>query len=58
MIGDVFYSPFILQIRNASAVGLFIITDLQELRRINWSDSNKTLKNVVQEIRLRLETRI
>ncbi|MCJ1465433.1 hypothetical protein MMC07_004051 [Pseudocyphellaria aurata] len=42
-------------IRKAAAVGLFIITDLQKLRSINWSDSTKTLKTHVQDIRQHLE---
>lgn len=49
-----FYLPCIVQIRNAAAVGLLIATDLQELRRINWSISTKTLKRVVQDIRQQL----
>lgn len=51
---EVFYLPCVVQIRNAAAVGLFIVTDLQELRRTNWSSSTKTLKRVVQDIRQRL----
>lgn len=53
---EVFCLPSVVQIRNATAVGLFIITDLQELRRVNWSGSTKMLKKVVQDIRQHLDT--